>query len=149
MAKKPSTLFKEMVEQAKSKLPSSRSANICIGCFAPRNTLTVKPHTFQIFTKEQVQINEDGSRVSATCLYCGEWRHLSLSSYSQDVLKADYPDFDHFVLMKDHKKGCERVLGCSCYVSMVGTKEEFLTPELFKYLEELRSKSLEEAKNAR
>lgn len=139
MAKQTSTLFKQMVEQAKSKLPSSRSANICIGCFAPRNTLTVRPHTMQIFTKDQVQIDQDQSRVSVTCLYCGEWRHLSISSYSYDVLLADFPDFTTFMIMKDHKDKCDKEIGCSCYTSIVGIDSSFYNDKMIKYLESLRT----------
>lgn len=94
---------REFLEQAKNRLPSSRAKVRCEGCFAPRNTLTVKAHKEKIWSKDQIKLEQDRRGVLLPCFFCKEERYLSLSGFSRDVLETDLPTYDMFVLLKDEK----------------------------------------------
>ena len=103
MVKSIKTIKKEMVSHLLGKIPSSRTKNQCNGCFAPRNTLTVKGHVEKIWLKESLEPTDKG--VMLPCIICGERRFLNLSSFSLDCFSADYSDprADFFILLKDDK----------------------------------------------
>ena len=94
---------KALIKYLKARLPSERTKIHCKGCFSPRNTLTVKSHIEKMWLKTDITIIDNG--VSISCLFCGESRYLSMSSFSLDVLKADFQDprNDFFMLLKDDK----------------------------------------------
>lgn len=99
---KKQSAFADMIAQAKSRLPSAR-ITICEGCFNPRNTLTVKPHTNHTWAKSEIQIVEDAKFVLVPCKFCKIERMLSLSKFSMDVFTADYLQFNLFMLLKDDR----------------------------------------------
>lgn len=103
------TIKKDLVDHLLGKLPSTRTKNRCSGCFAPRNTITVKGNLEKIWLRAVIEITDKG--VMIPCNGCGERRFLNLSSFSLDVFNADYSDpaVGFFILLKDDK-----------YNSMVG-----------------------------
>ena len=103
MVKNLKTIKKEMVAHLLGKIPSSRTKIQCSGCFAPRNTLTVKSHVEKIWLKESLEPTDKG--VMLHCVGCGERRFLNLSSFSRDCFSADYsdPQSGFFILLKDDK----------------------------------------------
>jgi len=94
---------KKAIASAKARLPSSRSKVKCVGCFAPRNTLTVKTHVESEWNKDQIEIDATKSGVNLPCGYCSEIRYLNMSKFSLDVFKVDFDKFDKFILLKDDK----------------------------------------------
>ena len=126
--KKKTTMDKDFraqaIEEAKNRLPSSRSKQKCVGCFAPRNTLTVKTHLESEWDKNQIHIDPIKSGVNLMCGYCKEIRYLNLSKFSLDVFKVDYDQFERFILLKDDK-----------YNALVGIKQEAKTLDLEEFHE--------------
>lgn len=96
-----SKALEKYLSDAKARLPSERSKSRCKGCFAPRNTLTVKPHIEKIWNTSQIELKD--SFVMVNCHFCNEKRRLSLSSFSYDVFKSDMDEYSNFILLKDDK----------------------------------------------
>lgn len=101
--KKKGTTWKDVLKEARKRLPSERSKERCDGCFNPRNTLTVKGNLEHVWTHEQVEIASELQGVYVPCSKCKIRRFLSLSKFSLDVLKSDLTEFKGFVLLKDDK----------------------------------------------
>ena len=97
------TKNKTLIAYLTGRLPSERTKTHCIGCFAPRNTITVKSHIEKMWLKGDIVTVDSG--VMVFCVYCGENRFLSLSSFSLDVFLADLqdPNVGFFMLLKDDK----------------------------------------------
>ena len=97
------TIKKDLVNHLLGRLPSTRTKNQCSGCFAPRNTLTVKSHVEKLWLKESLEPTDKG--IMLPCKGCGERRFLNLSSFSLDVFLADHadPQSGFFMLLKDDK----------------------------------------------
>ena len=100
---KKKATFKQMLKDAKSRLPSERTKLRCDGCFNPRDTLTVKGNLEHVWTKQEIKISEDKSGVYLPCSICKTVRYLNLSKFSLDVFKSDYEKYLGFVLLKDDK----------------------------------------------
>jgi len=93
----------KMDKDALSRLPSARSKLKCLGCFAPRNTLTVKFHVSLTWEKHEISFPENKSGVNLPCKTCKETRFLNLSKFSLDVFKVDLEQYGTFQLLKDDK----------------------------------------------
>ena len=102
-ASKKSKTYKQIIAEARKRLPSERTKIRCDGCFNPRNTLTVKGNLNASWTKDQIVLSEDKVGVILPCSKCSTSRFLSLSKFSLDVYKADIEEFNTFVLLKDDK----------------------------------------------
>jgi hypothetical protein len=100
---KKATTWKDVLKDARKRLPSERTKDRCDGCFNPRNTLTVKGNLEAVWTIEQVEIATELQGVYVPCSKCEKRRFLSLSKFSLDVLKSDLTEFKGFVLLKDDK----------------------------------------------
>jgi len=106
------TALQIAIQEAKLRLPSERSKERCKGCFAPRNTLTVKGNHDFVWTIDQIELlerlpktatQEKRSGINIPCAHCGNVRYLSMGSYGRDVLEADMLQFKLFTLLKDDK----------------------------------------------
>lgn len=95
--------YKQIIKEARNRLPSERTKIRCEGCFNPRNTLTVKGNVEASWTKDQISKSEDKQGVNLPCSKCSTMRFLSLSKFSLDVFEADLDEYDTFVLLKDDK----------------------------------------------
>lgn len=100
--------IQKIIAEARTRIPSERSKVRCVGCFNPRNTLTVKGNLEFIWTKEQIIISSADltngkTGVNVPCSKCKERRFLSLSKFSYEVFLADYETYKAFVLLKDDK----------------------------------------------
>ena len=95
--------WKDVLKDAKSRLPSERTKVRCEGCFNPRNTLTVKGNVEHVWIKEEIEISTDKVGVYVPCSKCKIVRFLSLSRFSMDVFKSDFDTYGGFVLLKDDK----------------------------------------------
>ena len=100
---KTGTTWKDVLKEARKRLPSERTKDRCEGCFNPRNTLTVKGNLEQVWSVEQIEVAQDLQGVYVPCSKCGIRRFLSMSKFSLDVLKSDLTEFKGFVLLKDDK----------------------------------------------
>ena len=105
--------FALRIKEARERLPSARSKVKCVGCFAPRNTLTVKSHVTRTWEHEEIVNIEGKTGVNLPCKHCGEIRYLNLSKFSHDVFNVDRDTFTTFVLLKDDK-----------YNALVGIKSD-------------------------
>ena len=111
-------------EFLRAKSPSARLENgYCVGCFAPRDSLTVRPHINLIWKEDDCY--EDGKNFRMKCKFCDTMRIVSLSSFSMKTLRGDIQSgSDFFVLAKDHKPECNvktsYLLSCSCYNYVAG-----------------------------
>ena len=92
-----------LLKQAMSRLPSQRSKVKCAGCFAPRDTLTVKSHVTRTWKLHEIDLHDTKSGVRLPCKHCGEIRYLNLSKFSLDVHNVDRDTFTVFILLKDDK----------------------------------------------
>ena len=101
--KKKGSTWKDVLKEAKKRLPSERTKDRCEGCFNPRNTLTVKGNLESVWSVEQIEIATELQGVYVPCSKCGIRRFLSMSKFSLDVLKSDLSEFKGFVLLKDDK----------------------------------------------
>lgn len=107
MSKK--TDFKAIVAAAKARLEAQNVK--CIGCFAPRNNLIVKPHIENYMWKfSDIQVSKDKSLVLLPCMSCKNIRELPLSSVSMNYLIQDISKYDTFVIIKEGKYN--RLVGC-------------------------------------
>ena len=95
--------FALRIKEARERLPSARSKVKCVGCFAPRNTLTVKSHVTRTWEHDEIINIEGKTGVNLPCKHCGELRYLNLSKFSHDVFNVDRDTFTTFVLLKDDK----------------------------------------------
>ena len=102
-AAKKAVTWKDVLKNAKSRLPSERTKVRCEGCFNPRNTLTVKGNLEHVWTKEEIELATDKVGVYVPCSKCKIVRFLSLSKFSFDVFNSDYAIYKGFVLLKDDK----------------------------------------------
>lgn len=102
-ATKKSKTWKQIIKEAKTRLPSERTKIRCTGCFNPRNTLTVKGNLEHNWTLEQIVISADRLGVFLPCKECNVVRFLSLSKFSLDVFKSDLGTYKLFTLLKDDK----------------------------------------------
>ena len=93
----------DLIAKAKARLPSERSKVQCVGCFAPRNTLTVKSHVSRLWSKHEILISDTMSGLLIPCKHCKEIRYLNLSKFSLDVFRVDFETHSHFMLLKDDK----------------------------------------------
>lgn len=100
---KKATTWKDVLKEARERLPSERTKDRCVGCFNPHNTLTVKGNLEQVWSHEQIEIASELQGVYVPCSKCKIRRFLSLSKFSLDVLKSDLTEFKGFVLLKDDK----------------------------------------------
>ena len=100
---KKATTWKDVLKDAKKRLPSERTKDRCEGCFNPRNTLTVKGNLEHLWSLEQIELAGELQGVYVPCSKCGIRRFLSLSKFSLDVLKSDLTEFKGFILLKDEK----------------------------------------------
>lgn len=92
-----------LLKRAMLRLPSARSKVKCVGCFAPRDTLTVTSHVSRTWNLTDIQLHETKSGVRLPCLHCGEIRYLNMSKFSLDVHKVDRDTYSIFILLKDDK----------------------------------------------
>ena len=92
-----------LLKQAMARLPSERSKVQCVGCFAPRNTLTVKSHVTRTWNISEIVLVITKTGVNLPCKHCGEIRYLNLSKFSLDVHIVDRETFNIFILLKDEK----------------------------------------------
>jgi len=96
------TKHAEYVAKAKERLAAQNVK--CVGCFAPRNNIIVKPHLENYIWKfSDIQISSDKSLVLVPCMICKNTRELPLSSVSMNYLKQDVLKFDEFMLIKEGK----------------------------------------------
>lgn len=117
--------MKALIKKAKERLPSERSKLQCVGCFAPRNTLTVKSHIEKVWQREQIILEPSKSGVSLPCQVCNEIRYLNLSKFSLDVFMVDYDDYTTFTLLKDDKYNA--LIGFQKEDKTLVIKKEFLS----------------------
>ena len=115
---------KALLKQAMSRLPSQRSKIKCAGCFAPRDTLTVKSHVTRTWKITEIEIYDTKSGVRLPCKHCGEIRYLNLSKFSLDVHNVDRDTFTVFILLKDDK-----------YNALIGYTKESKTLDLTGFQE--------------
>lgn len=101
--KKTGTTWKDVLKEARKRLPSERTKDRCEGCFNPRNTLTVKGNLEHIWAHEEIELAAELQGVYVPCSKCKIRRFLSMSKFSLDVLKSDLTEFKGFVLLKDDK----------------------------------------------
>ncbi|KKL62334.1 hypothetical protein LCGC14_2186230 [marine sediment metagenome] len=102
-ATKKTKTWKQIIKEAKERLPSERTKIRCTGCFNPRNTLTVKGNLEHSWTDEQIEIATDKQGVYLPCKECKVIRFLSMSKFSLDVFKSDLGTYKLFTLLKDDK----------------------------------------------
>ncbi len=100
---KKATTWKQVLNEAKKRLPSERTKVRCDGCFNPRNTITVKGNLNHVWTHEQIEIATEKQGIYVPCSKCGVVRFLGMSKFSLDVLESDLTEFKGFVLPKDDK----------------------------------------------
>ena len=120
---KKAITWKDVLKEARKRLPSERTKDRCAGCFNPRNTLTVKGNLEMVWTIEQIEFASEKQGIYVPCSICGIRRFLGMSKFSLDVLKSDITEFKGFVLLKDDK-----------YNAVVGVDVSNLSVDLNEWL---------------